>query len=725
MLVRAFQYLFGNAVQATSAVQTQIAIAVAQEVSPNLSTISKQIRSAESRFELNKAQLNNNFAKWQREFAAEPSLVAPDYFKYLQRLEKQFSHEHNRLQKKKSVRPEIESTIDYIDAVKNLEITRSEMSRVQKYLAPKQKSSTRGITHNLQPQVADKPLFTSKVLNLPFSSDGIIYRVQFQGNNAYFVELLHQWPIPQSYKLISAHVSNQNIWTLLDQIQIPGWIDSGYSYLNFRRPTVSMVISSSRAYVGTNVVLPYDSVGTAVQVFDVSDPNNLKSIESIRSSSISESFVDLVPSAKPDFVFAAVFNQDLNDAEIDGLQRFNISNANFSVTSFPESAQWGGYQRIVIDETRQYLAAVHEMLGQIDYDELHIYKILDDEITPALSIKVTFSQNWRLQDLVLAKGNAYVFLDNQRISTARLTVISLEGHFLQGIYMSSMIGQFSICPVSLAASSNHLYLLRDETRSLYVYEMGEKTLEEIGSYAYPNDFFISGPHSMTISGADILIGGWGKVLMISQEYNIINCKVNITHFGEPILLTRSNFNVSGTVDPAIVVYQINGWDVQILGQPYGQFVRNFTQEKINQHVVYGIFYNNAPTTVSVIVPRRNPVICQLQLNYSEKEPAPAPKPSVTSVLLITGVAVGAFLTAVATFGCYKLGCFRYCARQSPGTSPAIEESDSRAPEVKLDIASTQSLSQAGVRTLFNAPSGINAHAQQVRNPEHKIRAATM
>lgn len=729
MLARIFE-MFSGAAQSASVVETQIALAVTQEVSPNLSTLSKSIRSAERTFQLDKTQLNNNFAKWQREFAAEPDAVAADYLKYLKKLEKQFTDDKNRLLNKKTTRPNIESTLDYKDATKNLDITQGEMSRVNKYLVSKQKSSTKDISHRLQSGGAVDPIATSRVVDFNFSSDtnADVFNLQIQGKTAYFLQLPDPWYVDSNYYLISAEISNQNLWSPLSKIPIFEGISAEYSYLNEFRSSISMVMSGSRAFLSSNWELLYNNVAF-VQIFDTEDPAHLVSAGSIPSASMNASIVDLVPSKNPDFLFAATFTSyKSSPAQIYGLHRINIGNSNFSTQSYPPSRSVRGYYRIVMDEAYQYLVGVHETTDpnysdiEIVHDELHVYKMSDDGITPEFFKSIILPNSYRLRDLVVGQANAFIFLEKTYWHypgpSAQLQMISLEEERVRAINMTeSETGPGN----ALATSGNRLYLARGETQIIYAYDISEGNLDELWRYNSPVAPF-GLVNSIRISGSDIFVSsyvayedspGWhyaNKLLIISQPYEFINCRVNITQFNKFTLLNQFNFLVSGAVDPKIIVYGITGWDAQIKGQPYGNFVRNFTQEQINRHLVYGIFYNNVTTTVSVTVPGRDPIFRQLQFNYIHPEikPAPLPPPVLPDPSSSSSITPGNLVAIAGVgFGIGALAAGYYCRRRNkraaappippeaqadrPNASiqaiaaPALPMAELRIPDLKLDV----------------------------------------
>lgn len=720
MLARIFE-MFSGAAQSASVIETQIALAVTQEINPNLSTLSKSIRLAERTFQIEKTQLNNDFAKWQREFAAEPEAVATDYLKYLKKLEKKFNDDKNRLLKKKTTRRDIESTIDYKDATKNLEKIQGEISRVNQYLASKQKSSTKDISHRLQSRKAQEPIVTSRVVDFNFSSDpdADVFNLQIQGKIAYFLQLPDPWDVNSNYYLISAEISKQNMWSPLSKIPIFEGISAEYSYLNEFRSSVSMVMSGSRAFLSSNWELHYNNVAF-VQIFDTQDPANLVSAGSIPSSSVDASIVDLVPSKNPDFLFAATFTSyKLSPAQIYGLHRINIGNSNFSTQSYPPSRSVRGYYRIVMDEAYQYLVGVHETTDpnfamSIGYNELHVYKMSDDGITPEFSKSIILPNSYRLRDLVVGQANAFIYLEKTYWHypgpSAQLQMISLEEERVRAINITeSVTGPGN----ALATSGNRLYLARGETQTIYAYDISEGNLDELWRYNSPVAPF-GLVNTLRISGSDIFVSsyvryedspGWhyaNKLLIISQPYEFINCRVNITQFNKFTLLNQFNFLVSGVVDPKIIVYGITGWDAQIKGQPYGSFVRNFTQEQINRHLVYGIFYNNVTTTVSVTVPGRDPIFRKLQFNYilSEIKPAPLPAPVLPNPSSSSSTPSG-ILVAIASigFGCGALAAGYYCRRRNkrPAAPPIPPEAQAERPEAPIPAVAVPAIPMAELK----------------------------
>lgn len=665
-ITRLFETIFKPVAHITSLFQTEVAIAVTQEVTPHLSTLSKSIKAENQAFEIYREQLNKDFEKWQRDFASNPDEVGEHYLKYLRKLKKKFNSDKEKLLIKKTKQPKIESSVDYINAEKNLNITQSEISRVEKHLSKFELASTNKISQRLQSKSALQP-FTLKLINLNFS--GPVHTVKIQGNIGYFIEETSNFS-PHSfnpnYQFFTAELLSNNSWRALDTIPIPVW-EYYYPYGEFSfsiqyHPRMSILFNDARAFLSTNLSPPKNTVANSIQVFDVSDPGHLRSVGGLNSTSLSTSIIDLAPSADPNLLFAATYPQFQNDVMDDSLQLMNIRNNNFSFVNLSQPVQHYAYSRLFTDDSRQYLLGVfdslqYEYTGRWGgwaygpaYSELHIYQIFPNITAPQLLNIVDGNQQWFIHDVILSRQSAYfvndMVVDVWGTLVSQLHEISFDGRILQSVNATDTYQFYFYRNPTLAQTAEQLYVLYP-TNDLHIFE--KKSLTEIAKYQFLDWWYEFGITSFTVSNADFFIttsynsnhylwdvpGYYTWVLL--QNYNITHASVNITQYGALTLLTPFNFQVSGTIDPSIIVWTLSSGDIQIKGQPFGQFARNFTQSQINRYQVYGMFYNE-PINVTLSVPRRDAVVIPLQLNLIDNdrdplppvpEPTPAPTPSPT------------------------------------------------------------------------------------------------
>lgn len=151
-MLRLLQIIPTKIVGSVSLKPTQVVVAAACEAIPSVPTRGKEYRALDAKFLLYKTQLNDTFAKWQKEFAANPSSpeILIGYRDFLSKLKIQFTKEKNILLAKKNPHPKrgekynpnIESTRDFKEVKKNLELVESELNQVQARIQQQTPSAT-------------------------------------------------------------------------------------------------------------------------------------------------------------------------------------------------------------------------------------------------------------------------------------------------------------------------------------------------------------------------------------------------------------------------------------------------------------------------------------------------------------------------------------------------------------------------------------------------------